>query len=90
MATPMPLRATIVCTSNQLEEEPWLPVRGIITLFRIQVVCGEQEWEDDRRYSDFHELNEKLAVICGYEALPELPPKLLLNQVPASRQPTTP
>lgn len=84
MATPAPamtdIKATIVATSNQLEEESFLPVQTIITLFRIKVECGDQQWEVYRRYSDFHELNEKLAAVCGYGILPELPPKLLLNQ----------
>lgn len=76
----MPLQATIICTSNQIEDEPWLPVQSIVTLFRIQVQCDEQQWEIYRRYSDFHELNEKLMEVGGYTEMPELPPKLLLNQ----------
>lgn len=99
---------------NKLEEEPWLPVRGIVTLFRIkasaqsrpmawvpwccvhlqicferplltngrsphQVTADDQTWEVQRRYSDFHELNQRLGKAFGEAMLPELPPKLLLN-----------
>ena len=35
------LEAKIVSTSNQLEEEPWLPVRNIVTMYRIQAVAGD-------------------------------------------------
>jgi len=72
------LKARIVCTSNQLEDESFLPGKSPVTLFRIAVDYGEQNWSIYRRYSDFHELNDKLTQL-GVE-LPELPPKLLLNQ----------
>ena len=34
---PEQLKCQIVSTANKLEEEPWLPVRGIVTMFRIKV-----------------------------------------------------
>lgn len=34
---PEQLKCQIVSTCNKLEEEPWLPVRGIVTMFRIKV-----------------------------------------------------
>ena len=113
-AKPAVLSTRIICTMNKLEEEPWLPVRGIVTLFRIkasaqsrpmawvpwccvhlqicferplltngrsphQVTADDQTWEVQRRYSDFHELNQRLGKAFGEAMLPELPPKLLLN-----------
>jgi len=78
MASPLELKAAIICTTNQLEGESFVPLKSIVTLFRIVVHCGEHTWEIYRRYSDFHDLNDKLCMI-GAE-LPELPPKLLLNQ----------
>ena len=78
------LSAKIVCTSNQLEEEPWLPVRNIITMFRIHVSIGDREWDVMRRYSDFHELHQAVSkTIADASALPALPPKLLLNDDPS-------
>mmetsp|Transcript_208 Transcript_208/g.475 ORF Transcript_208/g.475 Transcript_208/m.475 type:complete len:168 (+) Transcript_208:28-531(+) len=73
------LTTQIICTVNKLSDEPWLPVQGIVTLFRIQVNADDYTWEVQRRYSDFHELNQRLAKAFGEAALPELPPKLLLN-----------
>ena len=78
VATPQDLKARIICTSNQLEDESFLLVKSMVTLFRIAVDCGEQNWEIYRRYSDFHELNDKLSALGS--PLPELPPKLLLHQ----------
>jgi hypothetical protein len=71
--------ARIVCTQNQLEEEPWLPVRSIVTMFRIQVSSGDRQWDVMRRYSDFHELHMQLAKASDPLTMPALPPKLLLN-----------
>ena len=76
---PSALTVQIVSTINKLSDEPWLPVQGIVTLFRIQVKADERTWEVHRRYSDFNELNQRLAKAFGEAALPELPPKLLLN-----------
>ena len=76
---PSQLKAQIICTTNKLEEEPWLPVRGIVTVFRIQVTADERTWEVQRRYSDFHEFHSRLINAFGEGSLPELPPKLLLN-----------
>ena len=76
---PSALTIQIVSTVNKLSDEPWLPVQGIVTLFRIQVKADDQTWEVQRRYSDFNELNQRLAKAFGEAALPELPPKLLLN-----------
>jgi len=73
------LHARIVSTSNQLDEEPWLPMKTIITLFRIQVRSGDDAWEVLRRYSDFSSLHAALAKVISDSDLPELPPKLLLN-----------
>ena len=74
------LRATIVSTSNQLEEEPWMPVRGIITMFRIQVRHGDdKQWDVLRRYTDFNELHLHLMRAFDPAIVPPLPPKLLLN-----------
>ena len=74
------LSARIVCTVNSVDEEPWLPVKSIVTQFKIQVASGDANWEVLRRYSDFHDLNDRLAQHCGISSLPELPPKLLMNQ----------
>ncbi len=74
------LTARIVATSNQLEEEPWLPVRNIVTMFRIQVSAGEKRWEVLRRYSDFSELHLRLSRALDPALLPPMPPKLLLNE----------
>ena len=76
---PSALTIQIVSTVNRLSDEPWLPVQGIVTLFRIQVKADDQTWEVQRRYSDFNELNQRLAKAFGEAAMPELPPKLLLN-----------
>ena len=76
---PSALTIQIVSTVNKLSDEPWLPVQGIVTLFRIQVKADDQTWEVQRRYSDFNELNQRLAKAFGEAALPELPPKLVLN-----------
>ena len=74
------IRATIVSTSNQLEEEPWMPVRGIITMFRIQVRHGdERQWDVLRRYTDFNELHLHLTRAFDPATVPPLPPKLLIN-----------
>ena len=78
-ARPSALTVQIVSTINKLSDEPWLPVQGIVTLFRIQVRADDRTWEVHRRYSDFNELNQRLAKAFGEAALPELPPKLLLN-----------
>jgi hypothetical protein len=75
-----PLSAHIVSTVNQLEEEPWLPVRSIVTLFRIQVHFGEQQWELLKRYSDFYELDLQLTKSFDPTLLPPLPPKLMVNE----------
>ena len=72
---PSVLTTKIVSTINKLSDEPWLPVQGIVTLFRIQVKADDQAWEVQRRYSDFNELNQRLAKAFGEAALPELPPK---------------
>eukprot|EP00966_Prymnesium_polylepis_P025788 594644-Prymnesium_polylepis.1 len=72
------LKASIVCTTNQIEDESFLPAKSLVTLFRIAVDYGDQNWSIYRRYSDFHELNDKLLQLGA--TLPELPPKLLLNQ----------
>jgi len=72
------LSASVIATSNTLEDEPWLPVRNIITLFRIRVSTGDKEWELLRRYSDFHELDAQLRA-ADASAVPAFPPKLLLN-----------
>ena len=74
------LTARIISTCNQLEEEPWLPVRSIITMFRISVVCGDKTWELLRRYTEFHELDAQLAKVFDPAVLPPLPPKLLVNE----------
>ena len=74
-----PVTARIVSTSNQLEDEPWLPVKSIVTMFRIHVSCGEKSWEVLRRYTDFNELHAQLAKVFDPAGLPALPPKLLLN-----------
>ena len=74
-----PIKATIVSTSNQLEEEPWMPVRGIITMFRIQVNSGGKQWDVMRRYTDFNELHLQLTRAVDPSIVPLLPPKLLLN-----------
>jgi hypothetical protein len=74
------LAAKIIATCNQLEEEPWLPVRSIVTMFRIHVTFGEQTWELLRRYSDFYELDVQLAKSFDPESLPPLPPKLMMNE----------
>ena len=74
-----PVKATIVSTSNQLEEEPWMPVRGIITMFRIQVSTGDKQWDVMRRYTDFNELHLQLTRAVDPSIVPPLPPKLLLN-----------
>eukprot|EP00316_Scyphosphaera_apsteinii_P021712 CAMPEP_0119324878 /NCGR_PEP_ID=MMETSP1333-20130426/64407_1 /TAXON_ID=418940 /ORGANISM="Scyphosphaera apsteinii, Strain RCC1455" /LENGTH=175 /DNA_ID=CAMNT_0007332693 /DNA_START=22 /DNA_END=549 /DNA_ORIENTATION=+ len=74
-----PLWARVVSTSNQLEEEPWLPISSIITLFRIQVSCGDKKWDVLRRYSDFSSLHAILTKSFGMNVIPELPPKLLFN-----------
>ena len=71
------LKARIVCSTNQLEDESIMPVQSVVTRFRIVVDCGDQQWEVYRRYSDFTELHEKLIQLGSQ--LPELPPKLLLN-----------
>ena len=44
-----------------------------------QVTADDRSWEVQRRYSDFHELNLRLAKAFGEATLPELPPKLLMN-----------
>ena len=54
---PSVLSTQIICTTNKLEEEPWLPVRGIVTMFRIKVTADDRTWEVQRRYSDFNELH---------------------------------
>jgi len=74
------LTAKIVSTSNQLEEEPWLPVRSIVTMFRISVTCGDKSWELLRRYTEFHDLDAQLAKSFDPALLPPLPPKLLVNE----------
>ena len=74
------LTARIVATSNQLEEEPWLPVRSIVTMYRIQATCGGKQWEVMRRYSDFAELHLRLSKALDASVLPSLPPKLLMNE----------
>jgi len=71
--------ARVVATSNQLDDEPWLPVQTIITLFRIQVSCGDKSWEVMRRYSDFNALHGIMCKAYDESTLPKLPPKLLLN-----------
>ena len=58
---PDALTARIISTSNQLEDEPWLPVRNIVTMYRIACTAGaEKQWEVLRRYSDFAELHLRL------------------------------
>ena len=74
------LVARVVSTCNQLEEEPWLPVRSIVTMFRVSVTCGEKSWELLRRYTEFHELDAQLANSFDPALLPSLPPKLLVNE----------
>ena len=74
------LTARIISTCNQLEEEPWLPVRSIVTMFRIAVTCGDKSWELLRRYTEFHELDAQLAKSFDPALLPALPPKLLYNE----------
>jgi len=76
----MMLAARIVSTSNQLEEEPWLPVRNIVTMYRISVSAADKQWEVLRRYSDFSELHLRLSKSIDPSLLPPLPPKLMLNQ----------
>ncbi len=71
------LTVRIVSTSNALEDEPWLPVKTIVTMFRISVTTSEKQWEVLRRFNDFHELHMLLS--RSYDRLPALPPKLLLN-----------
>lgn len=78
---PDAITAKIVATSNQLEDEPWLPVRNIVTMFRIQVNAGEKQWEVMRRYTDFSELHLRLSKAVEPSVLPPLPPKLMLNDV---------
>jgi len=73
------LEARIVATSNQLEEEPWLPMRNIVTSYRIQVSDGDKQWEVMRRYSDFSELHLRLSKAVDASLLPTLPRKLMLN-----------
>mmetsp|Transcript_43463 Transcript_43463/g.114224 ORF Transcript_43463/g.114224 Transcript_43463/m.114224 type:complete len:235 (-) Transcript_43463:770-1474(-) len=74
------LKARVISTCNQLEEEPWLPVRSIVTMFRISVSCGEKTWELLRRYTEFHELDAQLAKSFDPTVLPALPPKLIVNE----------
>ena len=74
------LSARIVSTSNQLDDEPWLPVRNIVTMFRIQVTQEGKSWELMRRYTDFHELDAQLTKSYDPSMLPPLPPKLLVNE----------
>ena len=76
------LSAKIVCTSNQLEEEPWLPVRNIITMFRIHVSIGDREWDVMRRYSDFHELHQAVS-----KTIPTRPPCLRSRRSCPQRRP---
>ena len=77
---PDAITARIVATSNQLDEEPWLPVRNIVTMYRISCTVGEKTWEMLRRYSDFAELHAKLCKAMDPAVLPALPPKLLRNE----------
>jgi len=74
------LTTQIVSTCNQMEDEPWLPVRSIVTMFRINVRCGDKEWSQLRRYTDFHDLDAALAKTFDAVLLPPLPPKLLVNE----------
>jgi len=74
------LTTQIVSTCNQMEDEPWLPVRSIVTMFRINVRCGDKEWSQLRRYTDFHDLDAALAKTFDPVLLPPLPPKLLVNE----------
>lgn len=79
---PDALTARIISTSNQLEDEPWLPVRNIVTMYRIACTAGaEKQWEVLRRYSDFAELHLRLGKALDPAALPPLPPKLVKNDV---------
>jgi len=79
-ADPDLIDARIVATSNQLEEEPWLPVRNIVTMYRIHATAGaNKSWEVLRRYSDFAELHLRLSRAVDPTLLPALPPKLMLN-----------
>ena len=75
-----PITARINSTCNQLDDEPWLPVRGIVTMFRIEVQCGDKRWEQLRRYTDFFELDAQLAKSFDPAMLPGLPPKLMVNE----------
>ena len=72
-ADPVEIEARIVSTHNHLEDEPWLPVRSIVTVFRVKITMGERSWEILRRYSDFHELNlrHKLAWLAANLPEPE-------------------
>ena len=74
-----PLTATIVSTSNQFEEEPWMPVKSIITMFRIQVRHGDEQWDVMRRYNDFNQLHLQMTRAFDASLVPPLPPKLLFN-----------
>ena len=78
-ADPVEIEARIVSTHNHLEDEPWLPVRSIVTVFRVKITMGERSWEILRRYSDFHELNLRLNKVFGAGVVPEFPPKLMMN-----------
>ena len=80
-ASEPPLLATIISTSNTYDEDPWLPVQTVVTLFNIRVDWGEQDWEVLRRYSDFLELHTLLSRAFG-SLLPPMPPRLLFNADP--------
>ena len=78
-ADPVEIEARIVSTHNHLEDEPWLPVRSIVTVFRVKITMGERSWEILRRYSDFHELNLRLVKVFGAGVVADFPPKLMMN-----------
>ena len=64
---------SIVSTSNAIESGE------MVRRFVVQLEVGERRWEITRRYSDFFELERRLAAAFGSAAMPEFPPRLLRN-----------
>ena len=51
----------------------------MVRRFVVQLEVGDRRWEITRRYSDFFELERRLAAAFGSAAMPEFPPRLLRN-----------
>ena len=64
---------SIVSTSNAIESGE------MVRRFVVQLEVGDRRWEITRRYSDFFELERRLAAAFGSAAMPEFPPRLLRN-----------